>query len=104
MRLGILLAVVLVLAGCAVQRFGRLSPLSEVEKQTLTCREIGIEIAKAEEFLFSVRRTRNDTNAAHVLGFLGDFGIGNSMEGNAAEQSGDVRLKELKDLSVRKAC
>jgi hypothetical protein len=104
MRLGVLLAVMLVLAGCATQRFGRLSPLSETEKQTLTCREIGIEIAKAEEFLFQTRRTRKDTNAAHVLGFLGDFGIGNSMEGNAAEQSGDVRLKELKDLSVRKTC
>ena len=104
MRLGILLAVVLVLAGCSTQRFGRLSPLSETEKQTLTCREIGIEIAKAEEFLFQTRNTRNNTNAMHILGALGDLGIGNVMEGNAAEQSGDVRLKELKDLSVRKAC
>lgn len=94
----------LVLAGCATQRFGRLSPLSEVEKQTLTCREVAIEIAKAEEFLFQTRRTRNDTNSAHVLGFLGDFGIGNVMEGDAAELSGNIRLKELKDLSVRKSC
>ncbi|MBL8834188.1 MAG: hypothetical protein JNL71_17485 [Rhodospirillales bacterium] len=91
-------------AGCATQRFGRLSPLSETEKQQLNCREIAIEIAKAEEFLFQTRRTRNDTNSAHVLGFLGDFGIGNVMEGDAAELSGNIRLKELKDLSVRKSC
>ncbi len=94
----------LFLAGCATQRFGRLSPLSETEKQQLNCREIAIEIAKAEEFLFQTRRTRTDTNAAHVLGFLGDFGIGNVMEGDAAELSGNLRLKELKDLSVRKSC
>lgn len=104
MRLGILLAVAFVLAGCATERFGRLSPLSEQEKQTLTCREIGIEIAKTEEFLSQTRRARSDTKATHVMGWLGDFGIGNTMEGNAAERSGDVRLKELRALSIRKAC
>jgi hypothetical protein len=104
MRVLLISVLVLALAACATQRFGRLSPLSEYEKQNLTCREIGIEIAKAEEFLFQTQSTRRNTNGAHVLGFLGDFGIGNVMEGDAAEQSGQVRLKELKDLTVRRAC
>jgi hypothetical protein len=104
MRNFAILALVILVAGCSTQRFGRLTPLSETEKQTLSCREIAIEIAKAEEFLFQTRSTRNNTNALHVLGALGDFGIGNVMEGNAAEQSGEVRLKDLKDLNARKAC
>jgi len=94
----------LLAAGCATQRFGRMTPLSETEKQTFECRDIRIEMAKAEEFLFDVRRTRRDTNGAHVLGFLGDFGIGNVMEGDAAELSGETRLKDLKDLQTRKSC
>ncbi len=94
----------LIVAACATQRFGRMTPLSETEKQSLDCREIRIEIAKADEFLFDVRRTRRDTSGVHVLGFLGDFGIGNVMEGDAAELSGESRLKELKDLQIRKNC
>ncbi len=91
-------------ASCATQRFGRLTPLSEAEKQGLACREIKIEIAKANEFLSDVRTTRKNTNGAQVLGALGDFGIGNVMEGDAAELSGTSRLKDLSDLSTRKSC
>lgn len=104
MRVLLVAGLVLALAACATQRYGRLSPLSEAEKQNLTCREISIEIAKAEEFIFQTKRARSDTSGMHVLGFLGDFGIGNVMEGNAAEMSGEVRLKDLKDLSTRRAC
>lgn len=92
------------LAGCATQRYGRQNEVSEAEKSMLTCREIQLETAKAEEFLTNLRMQRADTNGAHVLGFLGDFGIGNSMEGDAAELSGQKRLKQLKDISVQKNC
>jgi len=81
-----------------------MTPLSDTERQTLTCREIQIETAKADAFLDDVRQTRHHTNAAHVLGALGDFGIGNKMEGNAAELSGVTRRKALSDLSVSKNC
>lgn len=70
---------------CATQRYGRQIDLSETERQTFTCREIKIESAKTDEFVKSVRMQRHDTNGAHVLGFLGDFGVGNVMEGDAAE-------------------
>ncbi len=70
----------------------------------MTCHDIQIETAKAQQFLDTVRQQRADTNAAHVLGFLGDFGIGNVMEGDAAEASGLKRLQDLHDLSVQKGC
>jgi hypothetical protein len=94
----------LLLAGCATQRFGRMTDLSAAERQMMECREIRLEIVRAEQFLSSVRMTRRDTNAAHVLGFLGDFGIGNVMEGDAAELSGETRLRQLRDLSAEKNC
>lgn len=103
-KLYVTLALCLTVAACSTQRYGRAMPVSETERQTLNCREIQIEAAKTEEFLYDVRRTRKDTNAAHVLGFLGDFGIGNVMEGDAAELSGETRLKSLRDLKQAKGC
>ncbi len=70
----------------------------------LSCSDLKIEIAKTEYFLDDVQRQRSDTSAAHVLGFLGDFGIGNVMEGNAAEASGRERLMQLKALEAGKGC
>lgn len=95
---------ILLIAGCATQRYGRQIELSPTEKREFTCHDIKIEMAKAQEFLDSVRMQRHDTNGAHVLGFLGDFGIGNVMEGDAAELSGEKRLKELRELQMEKNC
>lgn len=64
----------------------------------MTCREVDMEIAKVEAFLLDVRTTRNGFNGAHVLGFLGDFGIGNSIEGSEAEKSGADRLAALQAI------
>ncbi len=96
--------VILSLTACATQRYGRQTPVSPTEKQLLSCSDLKIEIAKTEFFLEDVQRQRSDTSGAHVLGFLGDFGIGNVMEGNAAEESGRQRLAELKALEVGKGC
>lgn len=94
----------LLTAACATQRFGRATPLSETEKQEFTCKDIKLDIARTQEFLMNVKMSRHDTNGAHVLGFLGDFGIGNVMEGDAAELSGETRLKQLQDLKAQKQC
>ncbi|MDX2027747.1 MAG: hypothetical protein SFW62_03830 [Alphaproteobacteria bacterium] len=104
MKIRIALALLLTVTACATQRYGRVTEVSETEKQEYSCKDIHIEIAKADEFLSSVRMQRHDTSGAHVLGFMGDFGIGNVMEGDAAELSGEIRLKQLKDLSTKKKC
>lgn len=96
--------VMLTLTSCATQRYGRLTPLSPGERASLTCKQIIDEIEKAEYFLADIRRQRNETTGAHVLGALGDFGIGNVMEGDAAEKSGTDRLDELKVLQGGKGC
>jgi hypothetical protein len=103
-RAVVLFALTLALSACATQRYGRVTELSATEKQEFNCKDLRIEIAKSEEFLTSIRMQRRETSGAHVLGALGDFGIGNVMEGDAAELSGEKRLKQLKDLSAEKKC
>ena len=104
LRSVIAISVVLSLAACATQRYGRLTPVSPGEQANLTCDQIALEIEKAEFFLADIRRQRGQTTGAHVLGALGDFGIGNVMEGDAAEKSGMDRLVQLKALERDKGC
>ena len=107
MRLNKILTVFFIvfsITGCATKRFGRATDVSVTESKMLTCREIDLEIAKSEEFLSSVRIERADTSGSHVLGALGDFGIGNVMEGDAAELSGEKRLKQLRGLRANRGC
>jgi hypothetical protein len=96
--------IVLSLVACATQRYGRMTPVSPGERANLSCDQIALEIEKAEFFLADIRRQRSQTTGAHVLGALGDFGIGNVMEGDAAEKSGIDRLDQLKALERDKGC
>jgi enoyl-CoA hydratase/carnithine racemase len=96
-------ALVLV-AGCATQRYGRLTPVSGAESQVMTCHDVQVEMAKANGFLSTVHDQRSQMNGAQALGILGDFGIGNAMEGQAAEDSGMQRIAQLRWLDVQKGC
>jgi hypothetical protein len=103
-RIIITLIVTAILSGCATQRYGREKPISAAEKSNFTCKDVALQTASTEEFLSDLRMQRADTSGAHVLGALGDFGIGNVMEGDAAELSGEKRLKELRELKASKGC
>lgn len=96
-------ALVLTLAGCATKNYGRQGELTEFERQTLTCREIELEEAKVHGYLAHVEK-ESEFDARSVLSFLGDFGMGNVMEKNAALQSANSRLSQLQALSVQKGC
>ena len=100
----ILGVLVLSLSACATQRYGRMTPVSPGERASLDCGQIALEIEKANFFIADIQRQRSETTGAHVLGALGDFGIGNVMEGDAAEKSGTNRLHELKVLQGGKSC
>ena len=96
--------VALSIGACATQRYGRMTPLSPGERAAYDCDDIALEIEKANFFIEDIRQQRSKTTGAHVLGALGDFGIGNVMEGDAAEQSGIDRLNQLKALEVERGC
>ncbi|MGC5292017.1 hypothetical protein [Klebsiella pneumoniae] len=97
-------AVALVLvAGCSTKNYGRQGELTEYEKDTMTCREIELEEAKVHGFLQHVDK-ESQFDGRSVLSFLGDFGIGNTMEKNSALESANTRLSQLQLLRVKKGC
>lgn len=93
----------LLAAGCATKRYGRLQPLTGAERVAYTCREIDLEIAKVQAFQQQVIEGAQ-FNVASVLGILGDYGIGNSMERSSAEASAARRLGQLNDLKSERGC
>lgn len=84
----------LAVSGCATKRYGRLQPLTVAEQQAYDCRQLDIEIAKVEAFREQVANGA-EFNLASVAGFLGDWGIGNSMERNDADKSATQRMNDL---------
>ncbi len=98
------IAIVALLAtGCATKNYGRLQPVTGAERVAYTCRDIDLEIAKVQAFQQQVIEGAQ-FNFASVLGILGDYGIGNSMERSSAEASAARRLGQLNDLKAEKGC
>jgi hypothetical protein len=90
-------------SGCATKRYGRLAPLTGAERVAYNCRDIDLEIAKVEAFKAQVAEGAR-FNVASVLGILGDYGIGNSMERHEADASAARRLTQLTDLKFERGC
>lgn len=97
------LILVLVMSGCATKRYGRLQPVTDVERTEYACRDIKIEIAKLDAFEKQVAEVGR-FDGKTVLGFLGDFGIGNGMEKRAALKTAKDRKEQLGELAVQKQC
>lgn len=93
----------LLTSACATKRYGRLQPLTGAERVGYSCKDIDIEIAKVQAFQAQVAEGAR-FNMASVLGILGDYGIGNSMERHEADASAARRLVELSDLKAEKGC
>jgi hypothetical protein len=91
------------LNSCATKRFDRLQPVSATEAKYYSCKDINIELAKVAEARKQVA-DGSKLDMAAVAGFLGDFGIGNSMEKNAAQKTISNREVQLLDLKAKKGC
>ena len=99
----VLIAEISVLQGCATKTYGRQGSLTNFEKDSLTCREIDLEIAKSQGFIEHVNK-ESEFSGRDVLAILGDFGIGNTMERSAALESANNRIAQLRDLRSAKKC
>lgn len=89
--------------GCATKNYGRQGELTEFERRNLTCREIVLDQAKVQGYLSSIEK-ESEFDGRSVLSFLGDLGIGNVMEKNAAVRAASIRNAQLQDLSAAKNC
>lgn len=90
-------------AGCATKNYGRQGELTAYEQQTMTCREIELETAKVHGYLDHVDK-ESQFDGRSVLSFLGDFGIGNTMEKSAAMDAAQKRLSQLQLTRSAKQC
>jgi hypothetical protein len=91
------------LTGCATKHYGRQGILTNYEKSSMDCKEIGLELAKVNGYIRGVDE-ESGFDARSVLSFATDFGIGNVMEKRAALKSAKKRKLALEDLSVQRSC
>lgn len=98
----LIVAAIAALAGCATKNYGRQGDLTSFEKQQMTSREIDLEIAKVHGYLDHIQ-SESRFDGRSVLSFLGDFGIGNVMEKNAALEAANKRLTQLQAAKAAKA-
>ncbi len=91
-------------ASCATQRYGRLQEVTPMESKVLNCEQIDLEIEKCNYFIKQTNDQDDKFTGKDVLAFLGDFGIGNSMEHTAAIKSATDRLTKLDRLKTEKSC
>lgn len=89
------------LSGCATKHYGRTGAVTQTERDTMTCRELELEIERTRGWLDRVNK-ESEFSGADVLAILGDFGIGNAMEKSAALKSGNDRLQQLQGAKASK--
>ncbi len=99
----LVLATALMMSACATKQYGRVQGLSDVEKKHYSCREIAIELEKVRQFELQIEET-GKFDGRTALGFLGDFGIGNSMAKSDATRSAKIRRYDLESLQANNNC
>jgi hypothetical protein len=97
------LAIALAVSGCATKRYGRLTSVSPMEMDKLSCEMLSLELAKVEQFELDVEKGA-ELNWKSIAGFLGDYGIGNTLEKNAAVKSAKERKAQLREAQSKKGC
>ena len=98
----LVVVLLLLVAGCAVQRHGRLIPVVSSEADSYTCEQVIIEIDKCNAFIKEVSGKNRKFTGGDVLAFLGDFGIGDSWEVSDAIASATKRISQLEDIRAEK--
>jgi len=89
------------LTACATKQYPQAPALSSEEASTFDCKALDIEIAKAHSIQELINQT-GQFSGRTVLGFLGDFGIGNGMAKGDAKQKVQNRLTQLESMKAFK--
>ena len=99
----LLVGAVLLSTGCATKRYGRLQPVTGYETNRYTCEDIKLELSKIDAFELQVAQGAQ-FSALSVASFLGDFGIGNVIERDAAIKTAKERRVQLNNMAASKGC
>ncbi|PVY81086.1 hypothetical protein C7416_102188 [Cupriavidus phytorum] len=88
--------------GCATKNYGTQAPLTDFERQTLTCREIELEQAKVQGFRAKIEGQSVRLDARDFVPW--NFGIGNHIAYTEAVESADQRAQQLQAAAKEKGC
>ena len=91
----------LVLSGCATKQYPQASAVTPEETAMLNCSALDQELAKAHSVQSDIEQT-GQFDALTVLGFVGDFGLGNGIAKYNASQKAERRLTQLQSLKAAK--
>jgi len=84
-----------------LKQYPQSAKVSDAEAQTYDCAALNQEIAKSQSVKQQIDET-GEFDALTVLGFVGDFGIGNGLAKASANSKVKARLEQLQKLqSVR---
>ncbi len=99
----VLLAMLIVLEGCATKTYGRLGPYTDAEKSAMTCKDTEVEYKQTLDFMNQVGKASQPSGADAVAVMI-DLGIANEKEKKEAMASADQRLVQLRELRRSKKC
>jgi len=91
----------LVLTGCATKQYPQATAVTPEETATLNCSALDQELVKAHSVQSDIEQT-GQFDALTVLGFVGDFGLGNGIAKYNATQKAEKRVTELQSLKAAK--
>lgn len=89
----------LFLSGCALKHYPQAPAVTNVEATSYDCQTLHAEIAKTQAMQQQIDKT-GEFDALTVIGFVGDFGIGNGVAKANANSKVSARLKQLEALKA----
>ena len=95
--------VALLFTACATKRYPIATPMSSSEASLMTCESLEIELIRTEQVEQQINQT-GEFDSRTVLGFLGDFGIGNAMAKDEARTALSNRKVTIRDAQNNKGC
>ena len=92
-----LISAVLLLTACGTKPYPQAPAVTDEEAVSLSCQALKQEIAKTHGIQQEIKQT-SSFDYRTVMGFVGDFGIGNGLARRTASEKAKSRLSQLEAL------
>lgn len=96
-NISLLIILTLIISGCATKQYPQSPIVTSEETANMDCKAVQLEIARTHSIQSEIDST-GQFDGRTVLGFLGDFGIGNGMAKTEARKKAQARLNQLESL------
>ncbi|UCB30682.1 hypothetical protein J9874_01211 [Duffyella gerundensis] len=99
MKKKLLAVALMLLAGCATKQYPQAPAVTAEEAAAFDCRALDQEIASARSVQHEIDETGR-FDVLTVMGFVGDFGLGNGIAKSRATGKAQARLHQLSQLKA----